>query len=191
MILFQYYFVFAKVYALFTLHITDWGSRPTVAKSKISCCNEEMVPPATIPHISSIVTLQQGDDIEHHRNGSSSHVFSTCHLDLSENETTITKGKKFVPWYRRPAVVIGSVILGILITVLVELGIRAAQHNVTYWELTVINSQKSLTSDRATGVGLYDRVAEKTFITYAGPNMDVSSTCLVVFLFCVTVQFPL
>ena len=32
MILFQYFFVFLKVYAVFTLHITDWGSRPTVAK---------------------------------------------------------------------------------------------------------------------------------------------------------------
>ena len=27
MILFQYYFTFSKVYAAFTLHITDWGGK--------------------------------------------------------------------------------------------------------------------------------------------------------------------
>ncbi len=177
MILFQYYFVVAKVYALFTLHITDWGSRPTVAKSKVVCCNEEMVPPATIQHTSSsAVAVQHSSDIEHAKFGSSLDSRSKGHVDVSDSETTITKEKKFVPWYCRPAVIIGSIVLGAFIAALVELGMAAAQQNVTYWELTLITEQKSLTSDRATGVGVYDKVAEKTFITYAGPNMDVSST---------------
>lgn len=40
------------------------------------------------------------------------------------------------------------------------------------WVLTQLASNKALTADRGTGAGVYDSVSDRTFATYAGPNMD-------------------
>jgi hypothetical protein len=257
MILFQYYFVFAKVYALFTLHITDWGSRPTVATSRES--------PETNSYEKSDLSSSSNDpndqDLTSQRetmyvDGITTHTRSTLYVDgLTEhsrawlNEDGVTshsrtcesyeaqineilpkgmafnyppklpptslpsdgirdsssqgnmsetmsfddsiilqssnssceslsaakqKKKKFVPWYFRPAVVIGAVVLGALIAALVSLGYTAATHSTSYWTITEVARNKALTSDRATGAGLFDRASNKTFLAYAGPNVDVS-----------------
>jgi hypothetical protein len=253
LILFQYYFVFAKVYALFTLHITDWGSRPTVATSSNtpetnSYEKSDLSSPSNDPNDQDLMSIYVDGITTHTRStlyvdgltghsrawlnedGSTSHS-RTCESNEAQSNETLPKGmsfnyppklsptsspsdciwksssqgnisettsvddsinlhssnssceslpaatpkkKKFVPWYFRPAVVIGAVVLGALIAALVSLGYTAATHSTSYWTITEVARNKALTSDRATGVGLFDTASNKTFLAYAGPNVDVS-----------------
>ncbi|KAL3917554.1 MAG: hypothetical protein SGILL_004659 [Bacillariaceae sp.] len=249
MILFQYYFVFAKVYCLFTLHVTDWGSRPTVAteddaKKAIAAPsskfekqtepdveNDEMEarlgimerydvddiesavgsshrmsflwngdgvevdlqPPEDSTENSneddlqpSVVSTESvfeshsmvwtGDAVEAIPSSESESLFrSTDREDVSDSSKgNIKPGpfEVFVPWYKRPAVWIGFSVMSLIIAAYAMLGIAASRHTASYWAFTEIYLNKSLSSDRATGAGLYDPVAHKTFLTFAGSNVD-------------------
>ena len=44
--------------------------------------------------------------------------------------------------------------------------------NWKFWTVSVLTTGHALSSDRATGVGIYDPVVDKTFVTHAGPNMN-------------------
>lgn len=166
MILFQYFFVFLKVYAVFTLHITDWGSRPTVAKEPKGSWHtdtaSEMLPTSDSESSSGRIDIEQA----------TSDAGSQTSREAQEVPVETSNKKVFVPWYRRPAVCVGTLVLVGVFIGIAHLFLVASRHRETAWELTVIAQDKSLSSDRATGAGLYDPISDKTFLTYAGPNMD-------------------
>eukprot|EP00977_Amphora_coffeiformis_P007203 scaffold1565_cov221-Amphora_coffeaeformis.AAC.10 len=196
MILFQYFFVMIKVYAVCTLHITDWGSRPTVARANATDgvvieCSERKDRFAEALERFALALQLNGDDVElvpsTENFASESYAVAVAmkafegdsekSTNATDDESTFddeTKAEtvKFVPWYKRPAVLIGAVVLSAVGVALVFLGLTAARHRFVSWEMDVIANDKSLSSDRATGAGMYDPVSDSTFIAYAGPYMD-------------------
>jgi hypothetical protein len=161
--------VIAKVYALFTLHITDWGSRPTVATSSRKEVNDEAINANSTTHGSSSADDESGsEDLEV---ASTSSLVDRMALDIGPKILDFDS-KTFVPWYKRPAVWLGQLALSGVLVCVVFLGLVSARHRETYWAFEVVAQDKSLSSDRATGAGLYDHFADTTFIAYAGPGMN-------------------
>ena len=187
MVLFQYFFAFAKVYALFTLHITDWGSRPTVAKDEKGKATASIHTSASSSDLEDTAASSDSDSSRHGEDAAQNIVLARGNLSVAndvetastpssaDDDTAIGARKQkssVVPSYKRPAVILGSLALGGLLVCLVFLGLAASRHRLTYWEMTVVAQNKALSADRATGVGVYDAISDKTFIAYAGPNMD-------------------
>ena len=109
MVLFQYYFTFMKIYAAFTLHITDWGSRA-------SADEDDKLEKKEIPRTDTELTISM--DSSRRRTSTSvdsstnSSISSLEEGDLEEGESQTSKAKApkqdnemvWVPWYKRPPV---------------------------------------------------------------------------------------
>ena len=169
MVLFQYYFTFMKIYAAFTLHITDWGSRA-------SADEDDKLEKKEITRTDTELTISMDSSRKHSSNssissleeGESSQTGSTSKAKppMQDNEMV------WVPWYKRPPVLCSGLVTVVAVLGVVYLGFTAGNHRTIYWDMNVVTNSSSLSGDRATNVALYDSVSHKTFIAFAGPQMD-------------------
>ena len=171
MVLFQYYFTFMKIYAAFTLHITDWGSRA-------SADEDDKLEKKEIPRTDTELTISMDSS---RRRTSTSADSSNSSLEEGESQTGSTSKAKapkqdnemvWVPWYKRPPVLCSGLVTVVAVLGVVYLGFTAGNHRTIYWDMNVVTNSSSLSGDRATNVALYDSVSNKTFIAFAGPQMD-------------------
>ena len=137
MVAFQYIFPFLKLYALFTLSTTDWGSRADAD-----------------------VEIDLEDDPEDFD-------------DEFFNDEISQWDHKEKPKRSRPALYVGWIVLLAWGTGLGYLGLFIYDLLVNQPHLTEITSYRAPSSvDRGTGGGVYDSNVKKTFLTFAGKNMD-------------------
>eukprot|EP00521_Asterionellopsis_glacialis_P010059 CAMPEP_0195289596 /NCGR_PEP_ID=MMETSP0707-20130614/5807_1 /TAXON_ID=33640 /ORGANISM="Asterionellopsis glacialis, Strain CCMP134" /LENGTH=634 /DNA_ID=CAMNT_0040349619 /DNA_START=534 /DNA_END=2435 /DNA_ORIENTATION=- len=155
---FQYLFPFLKLYALCTLHITDWGSRQS-ADIETEQINED----DTAVNIQPLQDIFKDDQIE--RNS------SACGEGEAEE---VHNGESEKPQQRRYAILVGWVILACWALCLSFLGIAIYQAIIDeHIQLTLVATNRAISSvARATGGGVHDRLYNKTFFTYAGDGME-------------------
>ncbi|CAB9519933.1 Glycosyl transferase family 2 [Seminavis robusta] len=158
MIFFQYFFAVMKLYALFTLHITDWGSRDGADGEESSDASSSNEDTEELSFCTATQFLEM--DLEAH----------SAHENESKAvPTTSVKQHGSKPWYKRFDGWIGAMLL--LCTV-GAVGYLAHLVIKPRWTMTLIATNKALSSDRATGAAFHDPASGKTFVAYAGPNMD-------------------
>lgn len=156
MVAFQFFFPFLKIYALFTLGVTDWGSRSEDESS-------HDFPESDWANTNKILASDEPDTDLDAASSREKVLHAYSQSNWSEQKARRRKTSLCFGW------------LGVLLTIacLGCVGFFITDTLVKRWRITAIATNRATSSvDRSTGIGLFDSVSQKTFITYAGEHLD-------------------